>query len=387
MQPLLLFIQASLIFFTSATAIQFFGMRLSDVAVFLFSISIVFSGYRKMSGDLIVSFLLLCVLITILLSSFYAIFSYRLGVDLKTPNLVAVPFGVILSLCCIWLMNSRQILGVVSWYSGVAVFLCSFLLVWEQFFGKFDWVVVGEEFDRFSALSQNPNQLALYLLPIPFLSIISFLSGVKRKWLAIFEIALVFFVNFFMLGKAVFIAWGVSAVFLFFIGWVWFGDVRLRWMTLFWKVAFLSMLSPLVLFVVNALYKGDTAGSQEGQGDVRVRLWMHGIEAWSDSVVFGHGPGHYSGLDSAYENMEAHNFLIDWISAYGLIGGLVLIAYFSWLILFSFKRKAWIVLALYISLLVQITFHFYGRQPLFWMLLVFGYIVSASGGFNCRNVK
>lgn len=372
-------IQALLIFLTSATAVPVFGGRLSDLAVALFTISLIFYKPREIAGVRSISIFLLIISLTLLLSTANSGAVDARKFESGIANTIAVPFGVLLSLICVWLMDSDQVLKVISSYSQIVVLMCSFFILWQLFYGPPGWIVYEEEFDRFSALSQNPNQLALYLLPVPFFSVIGYTRNIKRRWVSVAEIVLAVTINLFLLGKALFIGWGISVVFLFLLGWIWFGPIRLYGVRFFGRVmvsfALFGFVSPIIL----ALYKGDTAGSQEDQGDTRVQLWKHGFDAWTDSVVIGHGPGHYSGLESSFQNMEAHNFLIDWLSAYGLLGGIALVSYCAWLLFFSFKRRAWIVLALYTTLLVQAMFHFYGRQPLFWILLIFGYFIASSG--------
>ncbi len=379
------YIQAILIFLTSATAVKIFGIRLSDLAVLFFVISLILCKSREISGVRSISIFLLLIVLTLLLSTAYSGLVDARKFEGGIANAVAVPFGVLISLACIWFMDSNQVLRIASSYSRIVVLMCSVFLIWQIFYGPPDWVVYEEEFDRFSALSQNPNQLALYLLPVPFFSIISYARNLKGRWVAGVEIVLVAAINLFMLGKALFIGWGLSVVFLFLLGWVWFGAVRLYGVRFYGRVLLSLILFGLVLPVFLALYRGETAGSQADQGDIRVQLWSHGFDAWTDSVFVGHGPGHYSGLEASFQNMEAHNFLIDWLSAYGLLGGIALIFYCAWLIFYSFRRRAWIVLALYITLLVQATFHFYGRQPLFWMLLVFGYFITSSSTGSKRG--
>lgn len=371
------YLQAVLIFLTSATAVPIFGARLSDLAVALFVLSLFFYKTREIAGVRSISVFLLFIALTLLVSTAYSGLVDARKFEVGIANTVAIPFGVLLSLACVWLMDSDQVLRIASSYSRIVVLMCSFLLIWQVFYGPLDWVVYEEEFDRFSALSQNPNQLALYLLPVPFFSIISYAKNIKGRWASGIEIALVAAINLFMLGKALFIGWGLSVVFLFLLGWVWFGAVRLYGVKFCGRLILSLVLFGLVLPVFLALYRGDTAGSQADQGDIRVQLWKHGFDAWTDSVFVGHGPGHYSGLEASFQNMEAHNFLIDWLSAYGLLGGIALICYCAWLLFYSFRRRAWIVLALYFTLFIQATFHFYGRQPLFWMLLVFGYFLAS----------
>ena len=189
--------------------------------------------------------------------------------------------------------------------------------------------------------------------------------------------ALVFGINAYMLGKALFIAWTLSFSILFLSGSI-CGPLRGTLKIILLKIAILIFAAISSLPLINALYTGESPGSQADQGDIRITLWKHGLDAWFNSIFFGNGPGHFSGIERPFQNMESHNLLVDWLSAYGLVGGITLILYFIWLFKYSFRQQTWVVSAMYIALLVQSTFHFYGRQPFFWMLLVFGHMIASS---------
>lgn len=371
-------VQAALIFLSSATAVSVFGFRLGDLSIIMFGLSLVVYRPREVGGLLSLSAFLLVVVFTIVLSTGYSGLVDAQKLEDGMANAVAVPLAVLVSLACVWLMDSERVLHIAAKYTRVALAVCLLVFFWQLFLGTPEWFAYEEGIDRFSALSRNPNQLALYLLPVPFFSLFAYLRGLKGRWAVGGEVALVVAINFFMLGKALFIGWGVSVAFLFILGGVWFGGVRLNGLWFYGRVLLTAVSFGLVMPIMFALYRGDTAGSQADQGDIRLRLWEHAFDAWTDSVIVGHGPGHYSGLEASFQNTEAHNFLIDWLSAYGLLGGMALVAYLAWLVACSFRQRAWIVLALYLTLFVQATFHFYGRQPLFWMLLVFGHFISSS---------
>lgn len=381
------YIQATLLFLSSATAVPIFGGRLSDLAILLFALTLLMCKPRKKNSIDVLTILLIITILTILVSTaFAAIIDFRKLQDGLT-NAFAVPFAIVLSLACAWQLAPNQVFQIMSAYTKVIVPICLGLWLLHLYQSLPSWIIYAENFDRFSALSQNPNQLALYLLPVPFFAVISYVHGFKSKFSAFIEICLIVVINAVVLGKALFIGWGLSLVFVFTIGWIWFGNISILKIKFFARV----LLSVSVFFtsipVFFLLYTGNIAGSQEGQGGIRIQLWQNGLSAWADSIFVGHGPGHYSGLDFPFEGMESHNFLIDWVSSYGLLGGIALMAYFGWLFLFSIKHRAWIIIALYFTLIVQATFHFYGRQPMFWLLLIFGYLTTAAYANKNRGYK
>lgn len=376
---MLIYIQSLLLFLTSATAVSLFGVRLSDLSVVLFFLFLL-PHIKSISPRIPIFIFLLLVLLPVVVSTFCLLLFRGSLLSGGFSNAVAIPLGILISLFFAWLFDLQRALRFVSAYARLAAFLSFGFLAWHILVGVPGWVAYEDEFDRFSALSQNPNQLALYLLPIPFFSIFAWAKGGKTYGEMVFEIILVLVVNGFVLGKALFIGWGVSFTFLFIIGFSFFGKIRLSGVSVCFRVLLCCVAFSFVFPVFNALYEGRGQGSQEGQGGVRVALWQHGLDAWYEAPFLGHGPGHYSGLDLPFQGMEAHNFLIDWLSAYGLFGGIFLIMYFLWLFLLSARRQVWIVVALYLVLFVQVMFHFYGRQPIFWIILSLGYILSSRGG-------
>lgn len=360
-----------LIFLMSATAVSFGGIRVADLAFFILGLTFFISNYKFNINKL--SFAILIILAAVFLSTCIALV---LGNEIAVSNAVAVPAGILISLILLILIKPVDVLEMVHGYPFWLIFL-TLLVAGAKFLGvDIPWIVYEDEMDRFSGLSQNPNQLALYLLPIPFFSLVSYLKNRKNIWLVCFEIMAAISINFFVLGKTLFVGWLTSLAFLFLIGFVYIGELRINLFNIIIKFLFLCLVALMLLPMIFALYKGDTAGSVEGQGDDRLALWKNGLDAWFDSLLFGHGPGHYSGIEMPYQNMEAHNFWIDWLSAYGFVGGCALILYLLLNLMKIFHAKNWVIVAFYISIFIQTTFHFYGRQPFFWMLLVIGYLLA-----------
>lgn len=361
-----------LIFLMSATAVSFNGIRMADLAFFIFGLTLIVSGCKLIIDRL--SFALSMLLATVFLSTSIALI---LGGEIVVSNAVAVPAGVFISLLCLIFIKPVDVLEIIHGYPFFLIFFTLLVGLAKLLGVDIPWIVYDEEMDRFSGLSQNPNQLALYLLPIPFFSLVSYLKNRKSKWQISVEIIAAILINLFVLGKTLFVGWLISFAFLFLIGFVYVGNLRVNLLNIILKLSFLCLAVFALLPMIFALYRGDTAGSVEGQGDDRLALWRNGLHAWFDSFLFGHGPGHYSGVEAVYQNMEAHNFWIDWLSAYGFIGGCALFLYLLLNLMKIMSTRSWIIASLYISLFIQTTFHFYGRQPFFWMLLVIGYL-SAS---------
>lgn len=373
MSSIIVNLRPMLIFLMSATAVSFWGIRLSDLAFLLFGFSLILS---RVDFDLLIdkiSFSLIILIQVIFVSTFY---TFSSGSEVMSSNAVGVPLSIFVSLIFLLVINPDDLMKIIKGYPA-CILVTTLLIGVTKWLGyNIPWIVYEDEMDRFSGLSQNPNQLALYLLPAPFFSLMAYLKNEKNKLLVGIEIFAAIAINMFVLGKTLFVGWIISFGFLFLIGFVYFGKIKLYNLNFIIKLIFVPFFLVLIMPIAILLYKGQTAGSVEGQGEDRLILWSNGLNAWLDSFLLGHGPGHYSGIESSYQGMEAHNFWIDWLSAYGFIGYAALTFYLLLNFIKVIRLQVWIVISMYLSLLVQSTFHFYGRQPFFWLILVIGYMVA-----------
>jgi O-antigen ligase len=107
--------------------------------------------------------------------------------------------------------------------------------------------------------------------------------------------------------------------------------------------------------------------AESGQGDLRLMLWQHGLQALGASPLVGLGPGSHSGYTGPFQDFEAHNTYIDWASSTGLAG---LVA-FALLLVWTARRTGGDarLLAALLALLVVSVFGFYMRHPTFWFYL------------------
>lgn len=369
--------QAALIFLTSATAVNISGVRLSDIAALLLLLSLFLLKSNDSKRRVIATSLLAMLLFAAFVSFAFQLLNFDPELTLAgLPNAVAVPFGLILALFFLSSCSKQRAAKIAAAYCRIALLTCWILFLWQWSLGHPEWIDLGEVEGRFSALSNNPNQLALFLLPIPFFSILCHMRGVRGRRGVVIDIVAAVLLNFFIIGKGLLVSWTLALLFVMLTGWRFDGPIRV---TLnFILVRSLSAL-PFVLAIAPIaflLFTGNAPGSQEGQGSIRLALWLNGLEAWTEAPFLGHGPGHYSGLEMPYSGMEAHNFFIDWGSAYGLLGFFFLFSFFLFLFAHAFKARNWVICSFYIALFTQIIFHFYGRQPVFWLWWAFGFVLS-----------
>lgn len=373
-------VAAVLLFLTSATAVSVFGARVSDLAAAALFALIAFAACRRRAAPFLPPTATPAVLLvgTILFSTaLQLIFASKSVRSDSASNAIAVPLGIAVAFLLLRRMRPEEQLNVLTKYCYTVVLSCAALLAHEFYFGIPSWIQIVDDTNRFSALALNPNQLALYLLPIPFFALTLLSIGRIAALPAVALVVGAVAINFFAFGKALFSAWivGFFVVGLFGLKRAWSLRRILLWGAVL--VVAYPLCHSYLLPVIEALYVGDAPGSVEGQGDARVSLWTNGLIAWLDAPLMGHGPGHYSGLDRPYEGLEAHNFAIDWLSAYGIAGFAALLA-LVWSILSAvISNRSWIVLGFYTCLATQSMFHFYGRQPVFWIWCALGLTMSS----------
>lgn len=380
------FIQAALIFLTSATAVNFSGARLSDIAAILFFASLFLSRPSATQHKFTTTSLLFLLLFLTSVGTFLQVLRYDSGqVTAGLPNAIAIPFGIIVTLLFLHRCGEQHVARIAAAYCRITLLICWMLFFWQWLIGHPEWIAAGEVEGRFSALSNNPNQLALFLLPIPFFSILCYMKGFRSLSGVTTDIIAAVLLNFFIIGKGLLVSWALALLFVMLTGWKFEGRIRKTLNFILVRSLLATIFVLAIAPIAFLLFTGNAPGSQEGQGSIRLALWLNGLEAWAEAPLFGHGPGHYSGLEMPYSGMEAHNFFIDWGSAYGLLGFLGLFSLLSFLSAHAFKARHWIVVAFYVALFAQIVFHFYGRQPVFWLWWIFGFILSSERSEKVLN--
>ncbi len=378
---------ACLLFLTSGTAVEVLGLRVSDFAVLGFVLLLGASGPVLSRDRLGLVVVLLFLGSSVAISSFIQSINVPLLFDIGLRNALAISLGLLSVFLLLLMHGTLSVISVAKHYSRICLAVCLSLYLFQYFYGIPSWIADVEVPDRFSAISVNPNQLALFLLPLPFFSAFCFLAGVigRREMMGLVLFALG--INLAVLGKALFVAWFFSLLLLYLVGWrlTAKGMIRRGFLTV--RVVVCSVVAVVVAPLFFRLYTGDIAGGQDEQGETRVALWINGLSAWSEAFLFGHGSGHYSGIDGLYEGMEAHNLFIDWVAAYGVLGVMPLILFFG-VILFSAWRGDKLLFAFVFALSIQMMFHFYARQPVFWVWWTFAFILARTLRDNiCVDVR
>ncbi|WP_422722615.1 O-antigen ligase family protein [Flavobacterium sp.] len=299
------------------------------------------------------------------------------SVNTFSHDLFAYLFTVI-TICFFWIANvkdsisiyiiSKNYLYLLFWY----LFICCFAVTQPNF------TLLGFDFSylffRFSGLSENPNQLAGFLVGLPFLLFIfwnSFNSTIF-KFLFFLEIIVIGIATF---SDALVLSWVFGFVFLSIYFFIKFQPKLVKCKLLqILGILYKFLIVPLciilisVYFFFQALDYADDVYNEGSQGSERLNRWEIGISALKSSPIFGFGPGSFSGITKPFEDEESHNSYIDFALSTGFVGLMafvLLILYFSWAL-----KKSPILLTAIFSTLIYIAFGFFLRHPFFWFNLL-----------------
>jgi hypothetical protein len=273
-------------------------------------------------------------------------------------------------------------------YTGQFIVLGGF----ERFIGNVPGVEVWYEGDvaRFTGLSSNPNQLALALVPLPFLllRVAGVVAGSRR--LSYLLTALIAACGVMTASDALGVGW-VSGVVVTVVLSIAVGTATPHLGELGRVVVSAALLAlaglALVLAAADLSDVGRAVESRLNEGNqasTRVGLWVHGLAAAAMSPVFGLGPGAFSGESGPFESIEAHSTLIDWLTMSGAVGLSALLGLVAVIAVHCLRRRALLCFGALVALLAFSMFHNVLRQPLFWFYLSAVYVLASSSNGEMR---
>ena len=297
--------------------------------------------------------------------------------DLPVRESLAIAFSILVALVadCVARsasINARHLAVLTMLIAGPIVLLYVVSRVTPSIFG----IELLYDTARFQAWSINPNQVALVIVPIPFLCALAAngLTTWRYRSIMLGLAACTVTVGVATKSDAILAAWCVgfgiwAAVHVFHrIGPA--GKSRgasVSAVVLACAVIGLSM-GPL-LETAHAL-AAKTFDAEGSQGAVRLSLWENGLRAAEESILFGYGPGPHSGILGPHQGMEAHNTWLDLLAGAGLLGFAAYFAFQVWVLRQVLRSSSPVLVAALGALLVFSTFHFVLRQPAFWFYIV-----------------
>ena len=282
---------------------------------------------------------------------------------------------------------------------------------------------------RLSAWSTNPNQLAVFLLPIPIWLMAAYRDSNWHgiRWLRNFLL----FWAFFFLGicvrsDALLLAWCiglplltiVAALWTKRVNWKMFATMLLAFLLAFGSFKFmidgpgrekLIEAETAIVNIVTSIFspaggeaspqtttrafapgKSDSligVGFDQNKSSVRKTLWIHAYEAWLQSPLIGHGPGAFSYLEDPAKKEEAHNLGFDMLTQVGIAGVLLFAALYLWLLLKAYQARDPYSLAVLIVLMLFSSAHFMLRQPVFSLYMIICALAVKNGSFTAVREK
>jgi hypothetical protein len=270
---------------------------------------------------------------------------------------------------------------------------------------------------RYSGWSENPNQLALFFVPLP-VWLAALWRDVRKPnpWqIAGFCMLLLSLMLMGLLVRSdgLFVVWVFEFVVLLVL--------RVRWDM---KVSRLSLLGYALAMVLCVLfvktfahgevrksfqcatktlsqgfnpwkelcYDAQSFEDQEAfrigysnpveKTGIRQELWRNGLTSWEESPWFGHGPGNFSWLpDQSIRNQsqlspelkqESHNMTIEFMVQGGILPGLAWVSLIGYLLVMAWKAKDSYSFSVVLMMAVFTSFHV-TRQPYLWFALIMSY--------------
>jgi O-Antigen ligase len=259
---------------------------------------------------------------------------------------------------------------------------------------------------RFSGWSTNPNQLALFFVPLPVWVAALWRDVNKPTQLQMAGFALLLFALMLMgllvRSDGLFVVWVFEFVILIML--------RLRWEMKASRMSLLgyALVMVLCVFLVKTFAHGEVRKSvrcaietiSQGEGlwsakcyddqafkdqeafrigysdplqktGVRQEHWVHGLQSWWQSPWVGHGPGEYS-YNSIGDEKESHNITIDLLTQGGILAGGAWLALVSYLLIGAWRIRDSYTFSV-VLMMAAFTFFHNTRQPYFWFVLAFSY--------------
>ena len=265
---------------------------------------------------------------------------------------------------------------------------------------------------RYSGWSINPNQLALFFVPLPVWVAALWRDVVKPTRLQLAGFGLLLFALMLMgllvRSDGLFVVWVFEFIILIML--------RLRWEIKASRMSLLgyALVMVLCVFLVKTFAHGEVRKSvrcavetlSQGEGlwstkcydgqafqdqeafrigysnpvekkGIREELWKHGLQAWVQSPWVGNGPGEYSwhstdALGGRTEVIESHNITIDLLTQGGILAGGAWLALVSYLLVGAWRIRDSYAFSV-VLMMAAFTFFHNTRQPYFWFVLAFSY--------------
>jgi hypothetical protein len=238
---------------------------------------------------------------------------------------------------------------------------------------------------RFRGWAENPNQMALAMIGMPFLGWYLFKrsSGRVRKAGYLLGIGICGVVGLATKSDALQVGWAAALAVTGALLWY---RITVRGRSRWLHVS--HVIIPALVVIVGVFY-GDAVFTYftniaegiyaEGdQGVTRFALWLNGLAAIAQSPLVGFGPGAFSGLSGPLQGIEAHNSLIDWGMSTGAVGMLLHIALWGWCLWLAAQSRSGALIGMAVAVMTYSLFGYMLRHPDYWLMLILLLNLAAS---------
>ena len=297
-------------------------------------------------------------------------------------NFFALIFSCILCFTFLLQADNREFTGRIAQLTvGFTTIPLFFLYLYGQAHSMLGPIKIwyGDSEVRFQGWTDNPNQLALIIVILLFISV-HYLVISKKLFQRIWHgtsIILLILIGFTSDSDAIKLTFVIGGGIICL--WIWLNQIR-KSDKGYWHGVFLKIVIPLLSIsflclnwfsIYGVTY--DLASSifeQGDQGSLRMTLWKNGIMAIQHSPFFGLGPGPYSGLVGPFQSVESHNTFIDFGTYTGIFGLTIYLGLLIWLGYLALRTKRFVLFSGIVSLVVFSMFHFVVRHPIYWFFLM-----------------
>ena len=271
---------------------------------------------------------------------------------------------------------------------------------------------------RYAGWSENPNQLALFFIPLPVWLAALWRDVLKPRWSQTVGFGLLLLALMLMgllvRSDGLFVVWVFEFAVLLVLRLRW--DLKVSRMSLFGYALAMVLCVLLVKTFAHGevrksfqcaaqhlsqglnpwkanCYQEETFQDKEamriGYSDpvektgIRQDLWKNGLKAWREAPLFGHGPGAYSWYSnpevqkaieaSGQSREEAHNITIDLLTQGGILLGTAWLALLLYLLVGAWRIRDSYTFSVVLMIGVFTMFHYHLRQPYLWFGLILSY--------------
>ena len=261
----------------------------------------------------------------------------------------------------------------------LALYVFPLLLIsrFTVYLGPFSLYYKPDTNPRFAALATRPGQLDFIFVALPFLALYFFFrkDGLLTKITLVLLALATVFMGLDHSSDAFLLSLATGVLIVLFMIWLksvskLLGRNKPAGLTVI-IFSFVIACGISLLLVSGVMsWAEQLYNAEEGQGSVRIALWLNGLKAASASPFVGLGPGVYSGISAPFLGAEAHNTFIDVAASGGILGGALFLGLIVCLAWRCWKTGFVWLNAAFMSVLAYSFFHYTLRQPLFLISLI-----------------